>query len=71
MQNIPDHWHAHARPEGGFFGHGRRRQASRLTPPEGTRRGYFSAVRMAAGPPFILTRWPVSRSVEPSHWKIQ
>ena len=25
MRNIPDHWHAHARPEGGFFGHGRRR----------------------------------------------
>jgi len=20
MRNIPDHWHAHARPEGGFFG---------------------------------------------------
>ena len=19
MRNIPDHWHAHARPEGGFF----------------------------------------------------
>ena len=29
-------------------------------------RPYFSAVRMAAGPPFILTCWPVSRSVEPS-----
>jgi hypothetical protein len=25
MRNIPDHWHAHARPLGGFFGHGRRR----------------------------------------------
>lgn len=24
MRNIPDHWHAHARPAGGFFGHGRR-----------------------------------------------
>jgi hypothetical protein len=24
MRNIPDHWHAHARPEGGFFGPGRR-----------------------------------------------
>ena len=22
MRNIPDHFHAHARPEGGFFGHG-------------------------------------------------
>lgn len=20
MRNIPDHWHAHARPAGGFFG---------------------------------------------------
>jgi hypothetical protein len=20
MRNIPDHWHAHARPKGGFFG---------------------------------------------------
>lgn len=20
-RRIPDHWHAHARPEGGFFGH--------------------------------------------------
>jgi hypothetical protein len=20
MRNIPDHWHAHARPDGGFFG---------------------------------------------------
>jgi hypothetical protein len=20
MRNIPDHWHAHARPQGGFFG---------------------------------------------------
>ena len=23
MRNIPDHWHAHARPRGGFFGSGR------------------------------------------------
>jgi len=22
MRNIPDHYHAHARPDGGFFGHG-------------------------------------------------
>jgi len=22
MRNIPDHWHAHARPKGGFFGRG-------------------------------------------------
>ena len=22
MRNIPDHYHAHARPKGGFFGHG-------------------------------------------------
>jgi hypothetical protein len=21
MRNIPDHWHCHARPAGGFFGH--------------------------------------------------
>ena len=25
MRNIPDHFHVHARPEGGFFGHGFRR----------------------------------------------
>ena len=25
MRNIPDHYHAHARPQGGFFGHGLRR----------------------------------------------
>jgi hypothetical protein len=24
MRNIPDHYHAHARPRGGFFGWGRR-----------------------------------------------
>lgn len=24
MRNIPDHFHAHARPRGGFFGGGRR-----------------------------------------------
>lgn len=28
MRNIPDHYHAHARPEGGFFGHGMRRPQS-------------------------------------------
>jgi hypothetical protein len=25
MRNIPDHFHAHARPAGGFFGHGFRK----------------------------------------------
>jgi hypothetical protein len=25
MRNIPDHFHMHARPKGGFFGHGFRR----------------------------------------------
>jgi hypothetical protein len=25
MRNIPDHFHVHARPQGGFFGHGFRR----------------------------------------------
>jgi hypothetical protein len=25
MRNIPDHYHAHGRPQGGFFGHGFRR----------------------------------------------
>lgn len=25
MRNIPDHYHAHGRPKGGFFGHGMRR----------------------------------------------
>jgi hypothetical protein len=24
MRSIPDHYHAHARPRGGFFGHARR-----------------------------------------------
>ena len=27
MRNIPDHYHAHARPQGGFFGHGLKRRA--------------------------------------------
>ncbi len=31
MRNIPDHYHAHARPVGGFFGHGYTRKAP---PPE-------------------------------------
>lgn len=31
MRNIPDHYHAHARPVGGFFGHGHARKAP---PPE-------------------------------------
>ena len=26
MRNIPDHYHAHARPKGGFFGHDARRR---------------------------------------------
>ena len=26
MRNIPDHYHAHARPKGGFFGHNLRRR---------------------------------------------
>ncbi|CAB4877310.1 unannotated protein [freshwater metagenome] len=26
MRNIPDHYHAHARPRGGFFGHGLKRE---------------------------------------------
>ncbi len=38
----------------------RPRRSSRATD------AYFSAVRIAAGPPFTLTRWPVSLSVEPS-----
>ena len=28
MRNIPDHYHAHARPQGGFYGHGLRRKDS-------------------------------------------
>jgi len=28
MRNIPDHYHAHARPKGGFFGHGLKRKAA-------------------------------------------
>jgi hypothetical protein len=27
MRNIPDHYHAHARPRSGFFGHGHGRPA--------------------------------------------
>jgi hypothetical protein len=27
MRNIPDHYHAHGRPVGGFFGHGLKRRA--------------------------------------------
>ena len=27
MRNIPDHYHAHARPRGGFFGHGLKRSS--------------------------------------------
>jgi hypothetical protein len=30
MRNIPDHFHAHARPRGGFFGHGFRRTPDTL-----------------------------------------
>ncbi|MGH7313152.1 MAG: hypothetical protein ACREJV_08270 [Candidatus Rokuibacteriota bacterium] len=29
MRNIPDHWHAHARPDGGFSRRGPRRPVSR------------------------------------------
>jgi hypothetical protein len=29
MRTIPTHFHAHARPRGGFFGHGLRRTAPR------------------------------------------
>jgi hypothetical protein len=32
MRQIPDHYHAHARPRGGFFGHGFRRTTR---PPDG------------------------------------
>ncbi len=28
MRNIPDHYHAHGRPEGGFFGRDFRRRAT-------------------------------------------
>jgi hypothetical protein len=28
MRNIPDHYHAHARPKGGFFGHGFRKASA-------------------------------------------
>ena len=28
MRNIPDHYHAHGRPVGGFFGHGLRRRGA-------------------------------------------
>jgi hypothetical protein len=32
MRQIPDHYHAHARPKGGFFGHGLRRRPPPPTP---------------------------------------
>jgi hypothetical protein len=32
MRNIPDHFHMHARPEGGFFGHGFRRDPTAERP---------------------------------------
>jgi len=35
MRNIPDHYHAHARPVGGFFGHGLRRPGMRGRPQAG------------------------------------
>jgi hypothetical protein len=31
MRNIPDHYHAHARPRGGFFGHGLARRGRGLS----------------------------------------
>jgi len=35
MRRIPDHYHAHARPEGGFFGHAGLRRAVAPDPPVG------------------------------------
>lgn len=35
MRNIPDHFHAHARPRDGFFGHGFRRHATLPAPSGG------------------------------------
>jgi hypothetical protein len=32
MRNIPDHYHAHARPDGGFFGHHARRRWRQADP---------------------------------------
>ncbi len=29
MRTIPTHYHAHGRPKGGFFGHGRRKPVSK------------------------------------------
>ena len=34
MRNIPDHYHAHARPQGGFFGHGLQRRPARVSEPK-------------------------------------
>ncbi|MGH9186557.1 MAG: hypothetical protein ACRD0U_12195 [Acidimicrobiales bacterium] len=33
MRRIPDHYHAHARPVGGFFGHGLRRKDTNTPTP--------------------------------------
>ena len=35
MRNIPDHYHAHARPRGGFFGHGLKRREPGAWSPAG------------------------------------
>jgi hypothetical protein len=35
MRNIPDHFHVHARPDGGFFGHGFRRDGAGTRAPSG------------------------------------
>src|SRR5262249_42808474 len=53
--------------------HARRRGAQVLRPGTAPRLTgpYFSAARIAAGPPFTLTRWPVSLSSAPDHWNTQ
>src|SRR4051812_38959343 len=53
MRNIPDHYHAHARPRGGFFGHGLRRrqqaQHPRPLPPPAPTQGGVLRPRLAPG----------------------
>ena len=51
MRNIPDHYHAHGRPKGGFFGHGLRRPGCLI--------GRDPPARAATGPPPASVRSPM------------
>ena len=61
MRNIPDHYHAHARPKGGFFGHGLRRR-SRASRSEGPPWRAVAAGRRTSAPCMPVA--DVERAVE-------